>query len=56
MERADLVGVERNSVAFLVTVVGGIGSDAGEDESSDKEEQRRWYSHVSAKEEENREI
>jgi len=42
---ADLVGVERNGVAILVTVVGGIGSDisgAGEDESSDKEEQRRW--------------
>lgn len=48
MEWADLVGVERNDVSFLVTVVGGVGSDiagAGEDESSDKKEQNRRCPH-----------
>lgn len=29
VKRTDLVGVERNKVTFLVTVIGGIGSNEG---------------------------
>ena len=29
MERADLIGVERDSVTVFVTVVGGVGSNIG---------------------------
>lgn len=48
MKWADLVGVERNGVSFLVTVVGGVRSDmagAGEEDSSDKKEKRRRCPH-----------
>lgn len=48
MKRADLVGVEGDRVAFLVTMIGGIGSDVSggeEDKSSDEEEQRRRWFH-----------
>lgn len=44
VERADLVGVERDRVTFFVTVVGGVGSNMGntrEDKNSEDYKGRR---------------
>lgn len=44
VERADLVGVERDRVTFFVTVVGGVGSNMGntrEDKNSEDYKRRR---------------